>query len=196
MQATRGVEMKVPWSLGSLLAVTFILNVSSGTAQNPSESHSRFDATLNSFQTSPSLFTNGKGATQVRIDHDMNSISYELSYSGLSSPVTQAHIHFAQKGVNGGVIVYLCDNTGLAPSGTPACPSSGTVTGKVTAADVNPPNNPLPVTDQGIAPGDFAALVAAIEHNDGYVNVHTTTYPAGEIRGQLKRFDPDPFGKR
>jgi CHRD domain len=187
--------MKVPWSLGTLVAVTFFLNVSSGNTQNKSDSPARFDAELSSFKTSPSLFTNGKGTTQVRIDYDSNSVSYELSYSGLSSPVTQAHIHFAQVGVNGGVIVYLCDNTGLAPSGTPACPNSGTVTGTVTAADVNPPNNPLPVTDQGIAPGDFAALIAAIERNVGYVNVHTTTYPSGEIRGQLKRFGPDGSGK-
>jgi CHRD domain len=188
--------MKVPWSLGSLLAVTLLLNVSAGNAQNPSGSPSQFDAELNSFKTSPSLFTNGKGTTQVQIDSDTQSISYVLSYSGLSSAVTQAHIHFAQTGVNGNIIVYLCDNTGLAPSGTPACPDSGTVTGTVTAADVNPPNNPLPVTAQGIAPGDFAALIAAIEHNTGYVNVHTTTYPSGEIRGQLRRFGPGAFGRQ
>jgi acyl-coenzyme A thioesterase PaaI-like protein len=192
--------MKAPLSSASLLAATFLLNVSYGhaqtaNAQDKSDSHSQFDATLNSFKTSPSLFTGGKGTTQVRIDRDANSISYELSYSGLSSPVTQAHIHFAQKGVNGGIIVYLCDNTGLAPSGTPACPDSGTVSGTVTAADVNPPKNPLPVTDQGISPGDFAALVAAIEHDTGYINVHTTTYPAGEIRGQLRPLGPGAFGK-
>jgi hypothetical protein len=186
--------MKISRSLGvSLLAVAFLLNVPSGNSQNASDRPSHFDAELNSFKTSPSLFTSGKGTTRVQIDFAANSLSYELSYSGLSSAVTQAHIHFAQKGVNGGIIVYLCDNTGLAPSGTPACPDSGTVTGTVTAADVNPPNNPLPVTDQGISPGDFAALIAAIEHTTGYVNVHTTTYPAGEIRGQLRR--PDASGK-
>jgi hypothetical protein len=92
--------MNVPSSLGSLLAVTFLLNVASGSAQNTSDQHTRFDATLNSFKTAPSLFSTGKGTTQVRIDSDADSISYELSYSGLSSPVTQAHIHFAQKGVN------------------------------------------------------------------------------------------------
>jgi hypothetical protein len=188
--------MKTPCSLGFLLAVTSLLNVSSGKAQNKTGGPSQFDAKLNSFKTSPSLFTGGTGTTQVRIDYEAQSISYELSYSGLSSPVTQAHIHFAQNGVNGNIIVYLCDNTGLAPKGTPACPDSGTVTGTVTAADVNPPNNPLPVTDQGIQPGNFAALIAAIEHNTGYVNVHTTIYPAGEIRGQLKRFGPDASGKQ
>lgn len=180
--------MKVPSRLGSLLAMTFLLNVASGSGQNTSNSPATFEATLNSFKTSPSLSTGGKGTAEVRIDSEMNSISYELSYSGLSSPVTQAHIHFAQKGVNGNIIVYLCDNTGLAPRGTPACPNSGAVTGTLTAADVNPPKNPLPVTSQGIAPGDFAGLIAAIEHNAGYINVHTTTYPSGEIRGQLNRF--------
>ena len=176
--------------------MTFLLNVASGNAQNTSDSHSPFEATLNSFKTAPSLFTNGKGTTRVRIDSDGDSVSYELSYSGLSSPVTQAHIHFAQKGVNGGIIIYLCDNTGLAPSGVPPCPNSGTVTGTATAADVNPPHNPLPVTTQGIAPGDFAALIAALEHNTGYVNVHTTNFPNGEIRGQLKGFRSDAAGKQ
>jgi CHRD domain len=176
--------MKVPWSLRPLLAVTFLLSVASGHAPNTSDS--RFEAKLNSFKTAPSLFTNGKGTTRVRIDFSNNSISYELSYSGLSSPVTQAHIHFSQKAVNGGIIVYLCDNTGLAPTGVPACPTSGTVTGTLTAPDVNPPNSPAPVTDQGIVAGDFDALVAAIQNQAGYINVHTTTYPGGEIRGQLE----------
>jgi hypothetical protein len=174
--------MRITASLGSLVAVTFLLNVPSANAQNAS----RFYTVLSSFATSPSLFTNGTGATQVQIASNRLSISYTLSYSGLSSSVTQAHIHFAQKGVNGGIIVYLCDNTGLAPTGTPACPNSGTVTGTATAADINPPNNPLPVTGQGIAPGDFAGLIAALFTNTGYVNVHTTNFPAGEIRGQLK----------
>jgi hypothetical protein len=186
--------MKVPWSLRPLLAVTFLLSVASGHAPNTSES--RFEAKLNSFKTAPSLFTNGTGKTQVRIDFSNNSISYELSYSGLSSPVTQAHIHFSQKAVNGGIIVYLCDNTGLAPSGVPACPNSGTVTGTLTAPDVNPPNSPLPVTDQGIAFGDFAALIAAIQQHAGYVNVHTTNFPSGEIRGQLERVRADAVGRQ
>jgi hypothetical protein len=177
--------MKVLSSFASVLSVTFLLNVASGNAQNTPISPSRFGAALNSFKTSPSLFTNGKGTTLLQIASDGQSISYELSFSGLSSTVSQAHIHFAQPGVNGGIMVYLCDNTGIAPSGTPACPTSGVVTGKVTAIDVNPPNNPLPVNSQGIAPGDFAALISAIQHITGYVNVHTTIYPAGEIRGEL-----------
>jgi hypothetical protein len=176
--------MRAPSSLGSMLAVTFVLHIASGNAQN--SNHLQFTTGLSSFASSPSLFTDGTGTAQVQISPDLQSISYTMTYSGLSSTVTQAHIHFAQTGVNGGVIVYLCDNTGVAPKGVPTCPVSGTVTGTATAADVNPPNNPLPVTAQGIAAGDFAALIAALETNTGYVNLHTTNYPAGEIRGQLK----------
>jgi hypothetical protein len=109
-----------------------------------------------------------------------------LSYSGLSSGVSQAHIHFGQRPVNGGIIVFLCDNTGKAPQGVTACPNSGTVAGTITAADVNPANDPEPVTAQGIAAGEFAGLLGAIEHGDAYGNVHTSNFPAGEIRGWLK----------
>jgi hypothetical protein len=145
-----------------------------------------FGALLIGYEEVPPVFTSGSGTVQLQISQNRTSIFYKLSYSGLSSAVTQAHIHFGERPVNGGIIVFLCDNTGKAPRGTPACPNSGTVTGTLTAADVNPPNDPEPVTAQGIAAADFAGLLAAIEHDDAYANVHTTTFPAGEIRGWLR----------
>ncbi|WP_425347892.1 CHRD domain-containing protein [Streptomyces roseochromogenus] len=58
------------------------------------------------------------------------------------------------------------------------CPArQGTVTGTIKPADVVGP------TAQGIAPGDFAAFVAAIRAGKTYANVHTTAYPNAEIRG-------------
>jgi CHRD domain len=110
----------------------------------------------------------------------------QIEFLRFAECVTQAHIHFAPRPANGGIIVFLCDNTGKAPRGVPACPNSGSVEGTLTAAVVNPANEPEPVTAQGIAAGDFAGLLGAIEHDDAYCNVHTKNFPAGEIRGWLR----------
>ena len=51
-----------------------------------------------------------------------DEIAYRLSYSALTGNVTQAHIHFGQAAVNGGISAFLCSNLGNGPAGTQACP--------------------------------------------------------------------------
>lgn len=136
---------------------------------------------LRSFEEVPSISSTARGSFRARVE--TGAIRYQLSYSGLQGEVRQAHIHFGQKGVNGGVSVFLCqttfnpDPTGLAPT----CLQSGEVTGLLLPANVVGPSG------QGISAGEFAELVAAIRQGVAYVNVHSTLFPGGEIRGQLDR---------
>ncbi|MGA2412788.1 MAG: CHRD domain-containing protein [Candidatus Binataceae bacterium] len=170
------------WS-GLLVTLIFVLNCSRAFADpHPIRSYS---TCLSGYNVVPPNYTTGSGTVKLWISDDNTSITYRLAYSGLSSDVIQAHIHFGQEPVNGGIIVYLCDTTGIGP-GSPTCPSSGVVTGTVTAADINPTGNPASVTPQGIVEGEFAGLIGAIEHNDAYVNVHTDDFPNGEIAGWLR----------
>jgi hypothetical protein len=139
----------------------------------------RARARLSGFQEVPALSTPATGSFAAKISP--TSFSFELSYRGLLAPVTQAHIHFAQKDVNGAISVFLCTNLSGGPAGTQACPSpSGTVTGTVTAASVIGPSG------QGISPGEFDELVRAMRSGATYANVHSELFPGGEIRGQIK----------
>lgn len=134
---------------------------------------------LSGFQEVPALSTAARGTFEARLAP--TSFTYEISYRDLSSPVTQAHIHFGQKGVNGGVSVFLCSNLGNGPAGTQACPTpSGTVKGTVTAANVIGP------AGQGISAGEFDELLRAMRSGVTYANVHTQDFPGGEVRGQIR----------
>ena len=42
--------------------------------------------------------------------------------TGSRATCTQAHVHFGQMSVNGGVSFFLCSNLGNGPAGTQACP--------------------------------------------------------------------------
>jgi hypothetical protein len=128
-----------------------------------------------------SISTTGRGIFRARIDEDAQTISYTLTYAEMENAVTQAHVHFAQRHVGGGVIYFLCGG-----GDKPPCPSpGGTVTGTVDAADIIGPDS------QGIEAGSFAEAVRAMRAGATYANVHSTRWGAGEIRGQLRSGDDD-----
>jgi len=141
-----------------------------------------FAATLSGYQEVPPVSTPASGDFKLASDAPFD---YTLKYDALSSEIRFAHIHFGQAGVNGGVIVFLCNNYAANPTppgSPPACTgTSGVVTGTLLAADVIGP------AAQGIAPGEGAEAVAAIEAGVTYVNVHSDLFPGGEIRGQIER---------
>src|SRR5882724_2308534 len=140
----------------------------------------RFGARLISYEEVPTLSNVGEGTFNMLIDSSDTSFDFELTYSGISGTgATQSHIHFGQKGLNGGVTVFFCTNLGNGPPGTPACPANGTVTGTITAANVIGP------AGQGISAGEFAEVLKAIRAGFVYANVHSVLFPGGEIRGQL-----------
>jgi hypothetical protein len=162
--------------------------VAGGVAAHDRDRDSRFRVAtvLKSFEEVPSISSPASGFFKATVDTNNQTITYELSYDGIATTPLQAHIHFGQFSVNGGVSVFLCANVPVPAGPTPpACPASpgGTVTGTLTPENVIGPNNPPTV--QGIAPGEFDELVAAIRKGVTYVNVHSSAFPGGEIRGQL-----------
>jgi len=126
----------------------------------------------------PALSTAATGEFRTYLSSD-GTIHWQLAYNGLEGTVTQAHIHIGQRSVNGGVSAWLCSNLGT--PGVQPCPAPpARFNGIITTSDVVGP------AAQGIAPGEFAELVRAMRNGTAYANVHSTKFPGGEIRTQIK----------
>ena len=65
-------------------------------------------ADLRGIEEPPSISSTGSGEFRAKISRDETSFEYELTFEDLEGDVTQSHIHIAQKGVNGGISIWLC----------------------------------------------------------------------------------------
>jgi hypothetical protein len=176
--------MRLVWA-GRVLAVVAVLGLSVVTTSADDGGISA-RAKLSGFQENLPKLTDGTGTFTATVKG--GTLSYKLTYSGLSSDAFMSHIHFAQPGVNGGIFIWLCGSAKApGPVGTPTCPAGGgTVTGSVTSTAVQALLGPPPSAGQNLNAGDFAGAIRILQSGDAYVNVHTTNFPGGEIRGQVK----------
>lgn len=136
-----------------------------------------FRADLSGAQEVPAISTSARAEFQATLNAAETELAYVLSYSALEGGnPTAAHVHIGQPGANGGVMFFLCGGG----SKDPCPPGPATVSGVVVAADVTGP------TAQGIAPGEFAEAIKAMRSGITYANIHSQTWPAGEIRGLVR----------
>ena len=174
--------MRPIWAV-RVLAIVAVLGLTIVSTSADQGSNASAKAKLSGFNEVTPKLTNGTGSFKATING--GTLTYTLTFSGLSTDATMAHIHFAQRGVNGNIFLWLCDSVGKpGPAGTPHCPAAGgTVSRSVTAADIQA------VPDQNVSAGDFAGAIRIIRSGDAYANVHTTKFPGGEIRGQVSSDD-------
>ena len=99
---------------------------------------------------------NGTGSALITVNLGRGEVCWQTSVSDIALPATAAHIHHAAAGIRGDIVVALS-----APG------ASGTAVGCRSGID--------------------SALLREIltSPESFYVNVHTTEFPAGAIRGQL-----------
>jgi hypothetical protein len=100
------------------------------------------------------------GTAAVTLNQGLGDVCFELSWENIDGTVFAAHIHSGTVEEAGPVVVTLF---------------TGAFSGTDTASDC--------------VEGVDSALVKAIrqEPTSYYVNVHSTQFPAGAIRGQLSR---------
>ena len=148
------------------IAVASLLFVAA-TPLAASADNSEFEADLvpgEEVQT-PAVVSDGEGEAEFTVKR--HRIRFELEWEDLTSSAVAAHIHCAPAGSNGPIGVTLLSGS----SGT-----DGKIKGSFKTPD---PGNTCGWTSLN------DVLVAMVTGN-AYVNVHTPTYPAGEIRGQAE----------
>ena len=144
-----------------------------------------FTANLTGSLEVPPSGSSATGSATFTLNTTANTLTVSETFSGLGSGTTASHIHCCLAsafltGVNAGVATQVPTFTGL-PLGVTS--GSFTQTLDLTSAASY---NPAFVTAQGgTVAGAEAALIAGIISGESYVNIHTTNFPGGEIRGFL-----------
>ena len=163
----------------TVLAAGLVLTTGSASAQSVN-----LVATLsgNEETPAPGLNTGAFGFAEVGVDTENREVTVHLEVFNLPTGTTAGHIHAGAKGTPGPVILDF-----ILPTGR-----TGDFTLNLRLGQANFRARP----EIGIATLDDA--LQAVAAGNAYVNVHSTQYPGGEVRGQLVRRDQlvaTPFRK-
>jgi hypothetical protein len=179
--------MKRKWLAAVSAAVAVGFAVSAVADHDHGRQQRVFRAKLIGFNEVLSVSTAATGQFYAILNKQGDGFTYWLTFSDLSSTVSMSHIHFGQHHQNGGISVWLCQGTTPAPAAAgdvPSCggptSSNGTITSTIIASEVIGP------AGQGIAPGELSELLEAMRDGAAYVNVHSASFPGGEIRGHVE----------
>lgn len=137
------------------------------TVQAPGNAPS-FTALLNGTNERPAAVTTlGTGAAAFTVNG--GTVNYIVTFSRLTGAPTMAHIHGAGNANQvAGVLVDF-------PTASQTS-NTGVLTGSFTAANIRGASGQPPIS--------LDSLFTLLRTSNAYVNVHTTQFPGGEIRGQ------------
>lgn len=146
-----------------------------------------FTATLTGSQEVPPTGSPGIGSGLVTLDTVTNMLTVNVSFAGLVSPTIASHIHCCTPpGANAIVATAVPTFPGF-PLGV----TTGTylMTFDLTLASTY--NPAFIAAHGGTVAGAQAAFIAGLISGQTYLNIHTSQFPGGEIRGQLQAV-PEP----
>jgi len=139
-----------------------------------------YDAILSGPNESPVNASPGTGFAVVDYDSTAHTLHLQVSFSGTT---TASHIHAA-------TALPLSGTAGVATTtpyfaGFPIGVTSGTYNNTLDLT-LSSSYNPSYVTaNGGTTASAEAALTSAMAAGEAYLNIHSTTFPGGEIRGFL-----------
>lgn len=157
----------------------FVILLASNLAQAASYS---YEAILAGSFENPSNLSPGTGTGTFVYDSLAHTLAMDIDFSGLTGSTTAAHLHCCIDAPN---------NVGVATS-TPSFPgfplgvTAGSYFKIFDLTDSVSWNSVFVAGNGGTFAGAEAALFAGLEAGQVYLNIHTSAFGAGEIRGFLE----------
>lgn len=150
----------------------------------PAQAHETvYQALLLGSNEIPAASTPGSGWAIVTVDFDLLTMRVQASFADLVGTTTASHIHcctVTPGAANVGVATQTPSFTGF-PTGVHA----GTYDHTFDMSVASSYNAAFITANGGTVGSAFNALVAGLDGGNAYLNVHTTTFPGGEIRALL-----------
>jgi len=146
-----------------------------------------YTTTLSGPGEGPPNASPGIGVATVIFDATAHTLEVQETFSGLLSPTTASHIHccVAPPATTG--VATMLPTFSLFPLGV----MSGTFDQTFDTLLASTYNPAFVTAHGGTAAGAEAALVAGLDAGQSYLNIHTSAFPSGEIRGFLTAV-PEP----
>ena len=140
------------------------------TAAGASAQQIAMFAKLSPGEETPALLSGAVGAADVSVDVGNREVVVSLRVFNLPTASTAGHIHVGPRGVAGPVVLDFPN--------IPGRTGDFALTFRLNQAALRP--NPA------IGINTIEDVIQAITGGNAYVNIHSTTFPAGEIRGQIE----------
>jgi hypothetical protein len=138
----------------------------------------------------------GTGLGTVIVDPAADTMHVDVTFSGLGSGTTASHIHCCVQSPPPALLgnLLVATTTPTFP-GFPLGVTAGAYSHDFDLLDAGT-YNPAFVTAEGSIAAAEAAFLAALAAGTSYLNIHTTGFPGGEIRGFLVAAAavPEPAG--
>jgi hypothetical protein len=142
-----------------------------------------YSVVLNGTSESPSNASPGTGFATVTIDDVLNTMNLSITFSGLTGNTSASHIHCCSAAAGTGTAGVATTTPSFV--GFPLGVTSGTVNFTLDESLASSWNGAYLGPNGGTPLSAFAALQTGINAGKAYLNIHTTTFGGGEIRGFL-----------
>jgi hypothetical protein len=134
----------------------------------------------------------GNGSAQITIDDVTNMMRLQVTFQGLSGFTTVSHIHAPTINPGTGTAGVIVPSGSTLP-GFPTGVSSGSYDNLFDLGAITTYRTAFINSNGGTTTGARNALIGYIQSRQAYLNVHTTTFPGGEVRGFFQEQVPAPL---